>query len=479
MALLKRKPKKEPSASPKPRANVQTRSASRHPFSPIDQYVPLTTPETRLYEAMREAIPLIDSALYKIQRLIGGFYITCPNKEAEEILREFIVNIPVGASSRGLEYFICSFLDSLLLYGNAVGEIVLDSEGKSIVGLYNASPDDVVIKKGKSPFDSCICRKSEVGEPTPVPYPQLICFNALNPKPGKICGDSILKSLPFVSKILLQIYHALGENFDRIGNVRFAVTYKPSADSVDRAYAKERAEQIAKEWSEGMAASKRGDVRDFVTVGDVDIKVIGADNQMIDCEVPARQMMEQIISKLSLPPFLFGISWSTTERMSSQQAEMLSKELNFYRRQLDPIIQQICSVYLRLQGYCEEISIEWDELDFDEQINAAKARLYNAQAEKLEIENGKQPHPLMVEVSAQNMEKPHPADERPLSEDAKMDQTIKPEDALHQKKQPSASPKKAEGNEPKKTEEKKPNKKRKNKKPGKERQRRDEDGTNR
>lgn len=420
MALLKRKSKEQQTA--KPHAVVQTRTASHHPFAPLDRYLPLTTPETRLYEAIREAIPIIDSALYKIQRLIGGFHISCKNPQAEELLREFIVNIPVGASSIGLEHFVCSFLDSLLLYGNAIGEIVLDGEGKTVMGLYNASPDDVVIQQGKNPFESRICRKPEIGEPVPVPNPNLVFFGALNPKPGKILGDSVLKSLPFVSKVLLQIYSAIGENFDRIGNVRFAVTYKPSGDSLDKAYARERAEQIAKEWSEGMAASKRGDVRDFITVGDVDIKVIGADNQMIDCEIPARQMMEQIISKLSLPPFLFGISWSTTERMSSQQAEMLSKELSFYRRQLDPIIQQVCNTYLKLNGYFEELSIEWDPLDFDEAINAAKTRLYNAQAEKLEIENGQTLSPAPINVSEENTQKPHPNEERSLENpDSKTD----------------------------------------------------------
>ena len=110
---------------------------------------------------------------------------------------------------------------------------------------------------------------------------------------------------------------------------------------MDQVYAKERAEIIAREWSDGMAASKRGDIRDFVTVGDVDIKVIGADNQIIDYEIPAKQMVEQIVSKLSIPPFMLGLSWSTTKRMSEQQAKLLSQELEYYRRLLNPIILKI------------------------------------------------------------------------------------------------------------------------------------------
>ena len=72
---------------------------------------------------------------------------------------------------------------------------------------------------------------------------------------------------------------------------------------------------MASQWADTMRES--GQVKDFVAVGDVDIKVIGADNQALDTQVPVRQMLEQIVAKLGLPPFILGLSWSTTERMSA------------------------------------------------------------------------------------------------------------------------------------------------------------------
>ena len=66
MRLFQKKP-----PTPAEAGRVQTRPAS-HPFGVLDSYVPLLTPETRLYAAMREAIPVIDAALFKIERLIGG-----------------------------------------------------------------------------------------------------------------------------------------------------------------------------------------------------------------------------------------------------------------------------------------------------------------------------------------------------------------------------------------------------------------------
>lgn len=76
----------------------------------------------------------------------------------------------------------------------------------------------------------------------------------------------------------MKIYQSLGVNWERAGNVRFAVIYKPQGDIIDKLAAQERAQQIASEWSAAMQSGKNGAVRDFVAVGDVEIKVIGADN---------------------------------------------------------------------------------------------------------------------------------------------------------------------------------------------------------
>lgn len=77
----------------------------------------------------------------------------------------------------------------------------------------------------------------------------------------------------------------------------------------------------------------QGAVRDFVAVGDVDIKVIGADSQVLDSEVPVRQILEQLIARTGIPPFLLGLSWSSTERMSAQQADLLTSEITAIRRE--------------------------------------------------------------------------------------------------------------------------------------------------
>ena len=111
---------------------------------------------------------------------------------------------------------------------------------------------------------------------------------------------------------------------------------------------------IASEWSKAMKSSEP---RDFVSVGDISIKAIGAENQIPDSEIPVRQILEQITAKLSIPPFLLGLSWSTTERMSYQQADMLTSELEYYRRILCGCIGKICRTFLVLGGYDDDFEI--------------------------------------------------------------------------------------------------------------------------
>lgn len=372
MPLFKKRKRDEPPCA----FSVQTGNTD-YPFKALDRYTPLSPGDAVLYETLREAVPLIDSAIFKIIRLTGGFKVSCPSKAAEASLNEFLSSVPVGGCQRGISSFISTYFEQLLTYGSAAGEMVL-SEGK-LAALYNAPLKNLEVRKDNG-CSVTMCVRSSAGEAVPVKYPELILYSVLNPSPGEVVGNSLLKGLPFVSSVLLKIYNTVGVNFERVGNVRFAVTYKPQNDAIDKAYAKERAAQVAKEWSSAMHDPHA--VRDFVALGDVDIKVIGADNQILDSEIPVRQMLEQIVAKTGIPPFMFGLSWSSTERMSAQQADVLTSELEAYRRILTPVILKISKTFLRLSGFDGDCSVIWDDITLQDEVESAKAQLYLAQAEE-------------------------------------------------------------------------------------------------
>lgn len=359
---------------------VQTVPAGQSGLSLPPRCPPLSTAEQRLYTALRESVPIIDAAICKTARLIGGFTVRCENREVERRLNRFLLHVRVGAAGEGMESFLSAYLEQLLTYGTAVGEIL--PAGGDIAALYNAPLEDIELKAPKGPLDMQVCVRAPGGESRPVPYPALVLTTALNPRPGELYGQSLLRGLPFVAGILLKIYDSIGKNWERVGNVRFAVTYKPGSDPGDRAYAKERAQAIAREW--GKAMQPGGRLSDFVAVGDVQVKVIGADNQILESEIPVRQMLEQIVAKLGVPPFLLGLSWSTTERMSSQQADLLTSELAAYRRLLHPVICRVCSLWLRLHGYPPAFEVEWSKINLQDEVELSAARLNNAKARQIE-----------------------------------------------------------------------------------------------
>ncbi len=360
---------------------VQIRDGTRHPFGMLGEYVPLRNGEVRLYKAVREAVPVVDAAIYKLIRMAGGVTVTCGDKRAETALKEFLRTVPVGRGQFGINSFLDCYLDSLLTCGRAVGEIVPAVGNRDIAALVCGRVEDIEIKEGQHPLAFSIWGPDETGKMAELPYQELLLFTPLNPETDNPYGVSLLRSLPFLTDILMKIYHAIGVNWERCGNVRFAVACRGG----DGTGAAERGRILAEEWSRAM---RDGDtVRDFVAVGDVDIRVIGGDAPILDSQVPVRQVMEQIVAKTGIPPFMLGLSWNSTERMSAQQADMLTTEITAIRRTLTPTVERVCRLWLRMHGFTCGFEVIWDDINLQDQVEEAKAALYREQARKLKMEN--------------------------------------------------------------------------------------------
>ena len=362
---------------------VQLRSQELQPFGQLKRFAPLGDSETQVYAAMREAVPIIDAAIGKLVRLTGGFTAACQDKQAEQELRLFLSRVNVGRGQYGIDSFLSAYLQSLLTYGRAVGEMVVS--GDELAAVCWGDVTKVHVQQGDSPLDFAL-GVYEAGQMRILPYQNLLLFATLNPEPEHPYGVSLLRSMPFLADILMKIYNTIGINWERAGNVRYAVVYKPEAGSAGAACAAERSEQIAREWSAAMQSGKASEVRDFVAVGDVEIKVIGADGQILDAEVPVRQILEQLVAKTGLPPFMLGLSWSATERMSKQQANLLTSELWAIRRSVQPVLERVCALWLQMHGYGCSAGIVWDEISLQDTVEEAHAALYRAQAKKIERE---------------------------------------------------------------------------------------------
>jgi hypothetical protein len=363
-------------------AQVQTRDAGRHPFGALDGYVPLRNGEIDLYRAIREAVPVVDAAIVKLIRLCGGLAVVCRDQNAQEGMDRFLRSVPTGRGQRGIQSFLDCYLDSMLTCGRAVGEIVPTQAGGDIAALLCGNARRLEIKEGEDPLDCTLCIRDGDGTVRELPRQDLLLFTPYQPETDAPYGVPLLRSMPFLTGILLKIYQATGMNWERMGNVRFAVVCKGEQDGL----AAQRCQTVAKEWSAAMQESRNGSVRDFVTAGDVEIRVIGADNQVLDSEAPVRQILEQLVAKTGIPPFLLGLSWSSTERMSSQQADIMTSEITAIRRSLEPVVERVCELWLRMHGYDSAMEVAWADINLQDEVDEAKAALYRAQAAAAETE---------------------------------------------------------------------------------------------
>ena len=98
MKLFKRKENFSP---------VQTASGIRnvHPFSDLSGYSPFTSCEFKLYDSLKETIPVIDAAIKKTVRLVGGFKAVCEDENAQIKLAEFLRSVNVNGTGVGIDIF--------------------------------------------------------------------------------------------------------------------------------------------------------------------------------------------------------------------------------------------------------------------------------------------------------------------------------------------------------------------------------------
>ena len=372
------KRKKEPDEPAPPGISVQTGSLCSHPYAAVSGAASLWGKDTRLYTALREAVPIIDSAISKIVRLMGGFAFVTGNGRTDREMNEFFSTVQVGTNRIGLQAFLDTYTEQLLTCGTAVGEMLCDEHG--FYALYNSRLEGLEVRRKAHSLDAEFYNVSG-GAPQKIRHPERLLYTVLNPEPEALYGTSLLRGLPFISDILLKIYASIGTNWERAGNLRYAVTYVPQGDGTDGTFAKERAQQMASAWRDAM--STKDSVKDFVAVGDVKVSVIGADNQVLDSEVPVRQMLEQIIAKTGLMPYMFGLNWSTSERMAKQQMDILTTELEAYRRTVTPVLKRIGQAYLYANDVSGTVSVEWDDITLQDETELAQARLWNAEADKI------------------------------------------------------------------------------------------------
>ena len=146
---------------------TQLRDGEVHPFSLL-RGGGLRERDFGVLRQVKEAVPIIDGAIGKLVRLTGGFTVQCGDKKGQLALEEFLKTMPCGRGQRGINGFLDAYMDMLLTYGCAVGEMIV-SRGK-LVAVCWGDVTKIQVEAGENLLETVILGPDEAGTLRPLPY---------------------------------------------------------------------------------------------------------------------------------------------------------------------------------------------------------------------------------------------------------------------------------------------------------------------
>lgn len=312
-----------------------------------------------IYRALREGVPVIDAAIRELKRLVGTFEVVADDqvygkqgRTTKAEIESFLANIPIiGTRQTGFQNFLSLHLDSLLLFGKAAAEIVLTNSRDGVYGLKPIPVETLRLVAGEE-GQLRIAQQQPQG--LVVLPDDLVFYNVLSPQDNRPHGTSLLASLAFVADIWLKMAWSLGKTWERFGTPTFHVNWLPDENFRDPSGQQTQRilDQIESQFIDAMESRRDlSSTKDFFSAGKIAVQVIGAQGEALNFEVPHRAIMEQIVSVTGLPPWWLGFSWSTTERLSQQQADKIVGNIKSWREELTPDITHLIDLHLLLSGH--------------------------------------------------------------------------------------------------------------------------------
>jgi hypothetical protein len=396
--LLGRAPQTAPL---RPSPGAATTSLSGRPTyanspSGINSYVPREL-SFSLIAQYRRSIPVIK----RTTEILAGFVGCCcfeveGNEPASDWLNEWWQAVIYGDNvGRGGYTWQNDLIDQAMCFGFCVGETEASPMRDGVARLWSYASPSIGFKT--DPLGVLqVVQQTGMGEIKTLNLETIVRMThdpiACNPQ-----GESFLLALPDFSQALLDIFHAHRSTWRRNGIPIYHVhTQLPATlDDPEGAIAASVVADVGESWSAVMKTQYvDGQATDFFTanVGETKVSVIGADGAVMDIAVSNKTLMEQIIAATGIPPFLFGMQWSTTERLSKTQADLLLNTIDGIRREVEWPIQQAAERHRQLAGRKDAAGFKicWNDVSLDDLEATARAASFDAAAMKTRLSVGVQ-----------------------------------------------------------------------------------------
>lgn len=377
-----------------------------------------------MYEALREAIGPLDGAITKLCTMDGILRVEAETDSLQNTINDWMEGVKVQDMQMGFQSFYNLMNNEKYEQGCAVGEWVLnqkkndvdrlrvaDSKGiffrrmedKSLQTWYR-EPQRVVNRRDGTDNIERVLRNDypkTSGDVTDfltqknyrLIRPENLVYLSFNPEGDNPYGTSLMRSTEFDGKVLLTIKNALHNSWQRFGDPSFNVVLKKKqgrrVQSDDPSQPQLDSEQ--KRLSAGIRAvvdaKRSGNSADLINVigpnDELLVEILGAGGDILEVEMPARFVLEEMVSKIPLPSWMLGFHWSTAERLAESQGIIVTQESRTRFAAAKPALIAPIHAMLRARG----ISFKSRDINLVQDLPNLKDVLKEAQAEFLQTQS--------------------------------------------------------------------------------------------
>lgn len=331
---------------------------------------------------------MISAAILRLKELVG-FPTVWAQPALKTELDDWLKTLPVNRMQTSAEVWLQSHIDNMATFGRAHTEIVLNNARNDVFGLVEVHPTTVGLRPTFGGYATNVVQY-QYGGGVPVTIIPELLLNSVNDIRGDDPnGTSMIAELPFVGQILNTILRSIGNTFDRFGSPTFWLNWEPPTTWQDPSgkLTNQILQTMGGNLNNALKSRTEGLANDFLTSGKTTVQILGAEGEQLDVEIPGRLIMEQICARFGLPPFMYGFSWSSTERMSTAQAKMVTEIIETLRDIVEPQIEKLINLRLLLTGRRASFSLEWPKVSLQDLIDVARADLMDSQAEQVNLAN--------------------------------------------------------------------------------------------
>lgn len=342
----------------------------------------------RIYEQLIETIPMLYRAITCIVQLVG-----VPVIEAEDDVKaqidEWMGGVLVNRIATGFNSWFSCWLADMLLYGRAHAELILPISRDDIYGIQELHSRTIDLRPNPDKYSIDIVQILAMRGMFQTLNKRLIVTAVNDLRNDLPHGNSLLFGLPFVAEILTAIFKDTKRIWERFGTPTYHIRYMPPKDFPDPTGARGQSyvSALMNYWNTMMKNRANGDLQDFATAGDIEVRVIGAEGAAMEITKPVREILSQMCAKTGLPPFLLGMQWQTTEAMSSVEGGLLSEMIEQIRGHVTPEIAYMIKLRQLLAGNKPEFTITWRAPTLIDLIETARGELFQSKALAQKIAN--------------------------------------------------------------------------------------------